>query len=91
MNMFSVNTLRSEIDNLRKMEGPLEKGLFEQQQKIINLMNDRPDGFILGKLRNVRIKKASQALKEGQETMISLRANIFYLESELRIALDRET
>ncbi|MCD1626817.1 hypothetical protein K7H22_12515 [Seohaeicola saemankumensis] len=90
MTPFSVSNLRDETDNLREIEGPLEKGLLEQQQKIINLMNDRPDRFVLGKLRDVRIRKAMQALKAGQETMISLKMTLSHLEIELKIALDRE-
>jgi hypothetical protein len=90
MTLFSASRLRSEIDSLREMEGPLEKGLLEQQQKIVSLMDDRPDGFVLGKLRDVRIRKATQALKEGKETLISLKMTIRQLEAELQIALNRE-
>lgn len=90
MNIVSVTSIGSEIDNLRQMEVGLEKGLLVQQQKVVDLMNDRPDGFVLGKLRDIRIRKAIQALKEGQETMITLKVTLRHLEVELKIALDGE-
>lgn len=90
MNPVSVTSIDSEIDNLREMEVGLKKGLLAQQQKVMDLMNDRPDGFVLGKLRDIRIRKAIQALKEGQETMITLKVTLRHLEMELKIGLDRE-
>ncbi|MCM2563794.1 hypothetical protein M8756_16845 [Lutimaribacter sp. EGI FJ00015] len=90
MDLSKVEKLREKIDDLTSRETALYADLSALQQGIMGLMENRPTTFLAGKLRDRKIRKATETLNEGKEALVHIKSLLRVAEVELQIALEKE-
>lgn len=86
----TVENLKRKITDLREREQSLDADLRALQQGVMGLMTNRPTTFPATKIRDWKIRKATQALNEGKEALKQIKMMLQFAEVELRVARDAD-